>query len=150
MLLLTETNIRVLDYLAVLEKLLRVISKTLLFLLREFKVCPHAIFGQIPAEIRRHPGRAAGVVDNLCSFWLECWDDLQSRRPIADDGNSLSSPVVVQIPILLAAEHQRITVALTTGHYEGVFLGINPSPRHQAISIDCPESVSYLPTRIAA
>jgi hypothetical protein len=51
---------------------------------------------------------------------------------------------------LLAAEHQRITVALTTGHYEGVFLGINPSPRHQAISIDCPESVSYLPTRIAA
>lgn len=136
---LAETNLRGLDDFAVLEKLLRVISKTLLVLFCEFKVRAHAIFGQIATEIRRHPGRAADVVDNLCSFWLEFWDDLQSRRSVANDSNSLSCPVVVRIPMSLVTGPRQTTLALTIGHYEGVFLEINSIPRHRAISIDCPK-----------
>jgi hypothetical protein len=85
-----------LNFLAQLEKDFWVLTELSLLFLGVLEVFP--VFRMFCGKIRADPGRAPDVVDQLLGGLLDLGHDLDCRRPIADDADSLSLPITILIP----------------------------------------------------
>jgi hypothetical protein len=84
------------NVLAHLEKNFWVLTELLLLFLGVFEVFP--VFRILCGIIRADPGGTPDVVDHLLGGFLDLGHDLDCRRPIADDTDSLSLPITTFIP----------------------------------------------------
>lgn len=122
--------------LPVFEQGPRLLAESALFLLRVLEILP--ILGQVCSEVGRDPGRAPDVRGDMAGCLLHLRQDLDRRRSVANDRDSLAGPVEVRIPS--GAVHLLPLVGVDAGNVGPASLAGDTGSVHQDVCLgldDC-------------